>query len=139
MHGRRTTVTGSTILAALLFPAAASAVAGVRRVELSLCRVSLTRSRAKPGRATKIVTARRARARAATPTRCSFLDPKAKKFVGRPCTKPIFFTVAIKDGRFAFRLRKDIAYRLGSYVLSARATDVDGVTSAPATSAFRLR
>lgn len=118
MHGRRTSLTGSTILAARRFPAAASAVAGVRRVELSLRRVSLTRSRARPGRATKIVTARGA---------------------GRPCPKPIFFTVAIEDGKCAFRLRKDIAYRLGSYVLSARATDVNGVTSAPATSTFRLR
>jgi len=102
-------------------------------------RVKVTKSKAKVGTTTKTVTAKRRTARAAQAKSCTFLDPKAKKFVGRPCDKPIFFTVAFTKGKFAFRLKKNIAYRLGSYALSARATDAGGIVSAPVTAAFTLR
>ncbi len=136
---RRTRTTRTTTLRKVLFTGTASDEAGVRLVELSVRRVSVTKSRAKVGTTTKTVTAKRRTAKAAQAKRCTFLDSKTKKFVGRPCDKPIFFTVALKNGKFAFKLKKDVAYRLGAYVLSARATDANGVVSAPVTSAFTLR
>lgn len=136
---KRTRTTRTTTLRKVLFTGTAADAAGVRLVELSVRRVSVSKSRAKVGTTRKTVTAKRKTARAAQAKTCTFLDPKAKKFVGRPCSKPIFFTVAFKSGKFSFRLKKDVAFRLGSYVLSARATDASGVVSAPATSAFTLR
>ncbi len=141
---KRTRTTMTTTLRKILLTGTAADASGVRLVELSLRRVSVTANKAKVGTVTKTVTARRATAkkatpRAVTPARCVFLDAKAKRFVTRSCGKPLFFTVAVKDGKFAFRLKRDVAYRLGSHVLSARATDANGVASAPATSAFRLR
>lgn len=141
---KRTRITTTTALRKVLLTGTAADASGVRLVELSLRRVSVTRSKAKVGTTTKTVTARRATvkkatARAVTLKRCVFLDAKAKRFVTRACGKPLFFLVAVKNGKFAFRLKKDVAYRLGSYVLSAGATDANGIASAPATSAFRLR
>jgi len=136
---KRTRTTRTTTLRKVLFTGTASDEAGVRLVELSVRRVKVTKSGAKVGRAIKTVTAKRRTAKAAQAGTCTFLDLKAKKFAGRPCGKPIFFTVAFTKGKFAFKLKKDVAYRLGSYVLSARATDAGGVVSAPVTTAFTLR
>lgn len=144
---KRTRTTTTTTLRKVLFTGTASDEAGVRSVELSLRRVSVTRSRAKVGRVVRTVTAKRrsaarrtaASARAAQSATCAFLDLKVKRFAGRSCGKPIFLNVAVKDGKWAFRLKKDVAYRLGLYVLSARATDVNGVVSAPVSTTFRLR
>lgn len=136
---KRTRTTRTTTLRKVLFTGTASDDAGVRIVELSLRRVSVTKSKAKLGTTTKTVTAKRKTAKAAQAGNCTFLDQKAKKFVGRACSKPIFFTVAFTKGKFAFKLKKDVAYRLGAYVLSARATDANGVVSAPVALPFTLR
>jgi len=145
VRGRdRTRTTTTTTLRKVLLTGTATDEAGVRLVELSLRRVSVTHDRPKVGRTTRITTARKRPARTAatrgvTPSGCTLLDSKAKRFVGRPCDEPVFFTVAITDGKFAYRLKKSTAYRVGSYLLSARAIDADAIASAPATSAFRLR
>jgi hypothetical protein len=140
VRGReRTRTTRTTTLRKVLFTGTASDEAGVRLVELSLRRVRVTKSKARVGTTTKTVTAKRNTAKAAQATSCTFLDPKAKKFVGRACSKPIFFTVAFTKGKFSFKLNKNVAYRRGDYVLSARATDVGGVVSVPVTAAFTLR
>ncbi len=141
---KRTRTTTTTTLRKLLFTGTAADDAGVRSVELSLRRVSTTRSRAKVGRVVKTVTAKRAAAKRATAKaaqagQCVFLDPKAKRFVSRPCARPVFFTVAAPRGAFTFRPKAPVAYRLGSYVLTARATDVNGVVSAPVSVPFVLR
>jgi hypothetical protein len=136
---KRTQTTRTTTLRKVLFTGTASDDAGLRLVELSVRRVSVTKSKAKVGTTTKTVTAKRKTAKAAQAGSCMFLDQKTKAFVGRPCGKPIFFTVAFKEGKFAFKLNKDIPYRLGDYVLSARATDANGAVSAPVPLAFTLR
>lgn len=135
VNGRkRTRTTVTRTLRKVLFTGTASDDAGVRTVELSLRRVKVAKVQAKAGKTTRTVTAK-----AAQVARCTFLDPKAKRFVGKPCGKPVFFTVAVKNGKWSYQLKKGTAFRLGSYELSARATDVNGVVSAPVRAAFTLR
>ncbi len=134
---KRTRTTTTTKLRKVLLTGTATDDAGVTFVELALQRVSVTKDKSKVGKTTRVVTGKKGSA--AQAGSCTFLDQKAGAFVSRPCGKPVFFTVALKDGAWAFQLKAPIPYRLGSYVLSARATDANGVVSAPVTAAFELR
>ncbi len=59
---------------------------------------------------------------------CRFLDVKKQQIVGRPCAKPIFFPVAVRDGIWSYRTKSSTKLRAGSYLVTVRATDRSGVT-----------
>jgi len=84
--------------------------AGIAKVEVSLRRVSLAKSAA---------------------TACIFLDGKTS-FVSKGCKKPLFFVInANADGSWTYKTKKGVVFRPGTYEFSARATDKNGVVSAP--------
>lgn len=140
LKGRaRTQTITVTSLKKILFSGTASDEAGVKSVELSLRRVSVAKKQVKAGTTRKTTTAQKKAAKAAQAGQCTFLDTKTAKFLGRPCGKPIFFTVAVKNGKWSYQLKKGTAFKLGAYELSARATDNSGVVSAPVKAAFTLR
>jgi hypothetical protein len=92
----------------LRFAGTASDDAAVGKVELALRAVTLKGVR-----------------RLAT-GQCRFLDVKAGKFVGNQCRKPKLFVVAFKDGKFAYRTKRGVQLRPGTYEVIARATDAAG-------------
>ncbi|MCW3011871.1 MAG: hypothetical protein JWO90_2275, partial [Solirubrobacterales bacterium] len=130
----RTRTTTTTTLRKVVLSGTAADEAGIRTVELSLRRVKVTKDRRRVGKLTRTVTAKAAQA-----AKCTFLDPRLKRFVVGSCGKPVLFAVPVKGGRWSFRLKAPVAYRLGSYELTARATDGNGVVSKPVSVPFTLR
>lgn len=57
---------------------------------------------------------------------CRFLDKTKNSIVGRPCGKPIFFPIRLKDGVFAYKTKKRTKLRNGLYEVTVRVTDTSG-------------
>ena len=73
----------------------------------------------------RLVTRAASTAQSRTST-CRFLDKTKGTIVGRPCGKPIFFNLALKNGAWVYKTKKTTKLRNGLYELTARATDISG-------------
>lgn len=67
---------------------------------------------------------------------CRYVDLKTGKYAGTSCSKPRFFGVGVREGKFSFRTKRSWRLRAGNYELTARATDKAGNVS---TSVVRFR
>lgn len=67
---------------------------------------------------------------------CRFVDVTKGSVVGNPCRKPKWFTVPVRAGKFSYRTKSTLRLRVGTYEVTARATDESGNV---ATSVIKIR
>jgi len=84
---------------------------------------------------------RRVKLASAAATTCTFFDFTAVGFKSLNCAKPRYINVAVKDGAWAYKLKKGAFSKLkaGTYELFVRATDTTGTVSAPAKVTFTIK
>ncbi|MCW2998502.1 MAG: hypothetical protein JWN65_2051 [Solirubrobacterales bacterium] len=121
----KTTVTTTTLdrkrLAQVLFAGTVTDTSPLKSVELSIRRVSATKTKARTAATT-----------------CVYLDGKTT-FKTSSCKKPVFFVVRQKGGVFTYRLRSALKPKAGLYEVAVRATDAGGTVSKPVTVRFTLK
>ncbi len=110
---RRITLTGT-----------ASDPSGIKNVQIALRRVRLGVPKA-------TTTPAKSGAKKAQSSRCPFYDLTSNSFKVLRCSKPRFFTVPVREGRFSYRLKVKSypKIRAGVYEVIIRGTDDAGNTS----------
>ncbi|MBI5106690.1 MAG: PKD domain-containing protein [Solirubrobacterales bacterium] len=117
-----TVVDGLAPVLGFAFPRASAAIAGTGRLRFSgvardrsgIRSVQLSLRRTRPASA------------AATTRRCRYLNPARKRLVTRSCSRPLFFTVTYRKGRWRYDTRGRFRLSPGRWQATIRARDRAG-------------
>ncbi|WP_354702021.1 hypothetical protein DSM112329_02367 [Paraconexibacter sp. AEG42_29] len=120
--GKIKNVFDKDLLKKVIFAGKATDASGIKFVQISIQRLAI-------GSATV----------PASPKTCVFLGTNKTTFQTASCKKPIFFTVANKDGVFSYHLKSTVRPKAGKYQLAVLAVDGADVLSNAFTVPFTLK